>query len=351
MLLISQMLILVTGGFGFILMPLIKNLFPNVSIKWADYFIVPVIGLIVGGFQIFTKLTKEKEKEKSEFALKLSALEERVREFENKKPQIAVGFIDKSGHPTQRLQIQLNALPPIPLIDELIKKKRDELLLKKQSLKTDSYSSLEMISGLVRSPNRHYDREVEEYLDEYSKYIFKSHEYAIIKDRTHYIALVVENQGLCPANNVIIELEMPMAYKRPNIQHDPEINLFLEGEIDLCPPEEPRLLKESNDLSDYSKPSQFLKYIEMPNCSMKQQNASGPEFKDRSGVQIIEYHFNKFIPKQDESDFSPFLLWLKDFEQSTSWEIPLKIYAEELPYPLEQTLRIDFIISEPGKQL
>jgi len=344
--LIHQTLVQVTGVLGFILTAVLEIAFPGVIIKWVFYLTLLATGVIVGGYQVFAELVKEHEKETTEFAHALSELESKFRELESRQPRILVGFQNETGHLVQRLQLQLNPLPPKPSVDEEVKQKRDKLLARKQNIKPIHRPSDASIFEIIRKPNPKYEEEVEEYLEQYRKYLLKLHEHTIIGDRARYITLVVENQGLYPANNVTIELEMPTAYRKPSGKQELEIWYSMEDEHDLHPPEEPKLFNDFMDIGRSHLPSFALGVPAQDLNTTKPSNTSGPEFIERDGLQLIVYHIKKLIQNRPENDFASFLLWLEDIEQSISWEIPVKIYAEELHRPLEQTLWLDIEIPD-----
>ncbi len=83
---------------------------------------------------------------------------------------------------------------------------------------------------------------------------------------------------------------------------------------------------------------------EQGTSSKEPSNTDGPEINERNGVYHVVYKIEKLIQNRPETNFGSLYLWLGDLEQSTTWEIPIAIYAAELPRPLEDTVRIDFAV-------
>jgi hypothetical protein len=342
--LVHQTLVQVTGGLGFVLTAAMELLFPGVLIKWLAYLVLLLAGLIVGGYQVFAELLEEQEKERADLILAVRNLENKLNEFENRQPLIVFGFQDESGQLKQRLKIKLEKLPSEPSFDIAIEKKRSELLAKKEKALREHSSTAKGIAESLFKVNPKFDQEVEKYLVRFRKYLIHKHEQEIISDRTKWVKFVTENRGLYPANNVTIELRMPRTFSYPKEELSLKIWLSTQSdsEYKLEPPDEPELLLNTFKINipNYLPDSTLY---DVPNSIFEMvSNTRGPEIVEREGFNYATYHIKKLIQNRPETDLSSLLLWLRDISQSTTWEIDINIYAEELFHPIKQKIWIDF---------
>jgi hypothetical protein len=320
-----------------------------------------VVALVVSGYFVFVDLVEESEKKEKDHKLAIAEFESRLDELESRQPRIAVGFRDQQGHLTKSLQVQLHSLPPEPSYDALIQEKRSELLDKQRGSRSQSLqdSVAALASAALSRPNPQYQEEVEEYLVEYRAYLIRRYERKIAADRAHSLFPIVENQGHCPANSVIIELAMPEAYTTPEEHQRPDSTLSEENykklgssipfeemqemeDARICGlPKEPRptidnweLLASGvlDDRSHYPPP------VEEPS------NTDGPLHEVRDGVHYISYTVKSLIQHRPERDFEPFRLWLASIDHSTVWEISVEVFCAELHTPLENTLFLEIVM-------
>jgi hypothetical protein len=343
--LVHQTLVQVTGGLGFILTTILELALPGVIIKWVFYLILLVMGLLVGGYQVFVDMLKERRDEALKFQEEITSLQQRLHHLELKQPRIVVGWQDENQSLIQRLRLQLRPLPPKPPLDEMIKQKRDELLANKTKGRIATDSKLEITINLLFDPNPDYDKEVDEYLVEYRKYLMRRYDIAIINDRLLRIWPMVENRGTFPATSVTIELTMPPEFQLPSPFQKIDAYLVGEGEKYLpSPPDEPEMFKPIDFGQGLSLPS-FL-HPEDSRIEKRQSNTDGPEIIERNGVKTVSYRIEKLIQNRAETDFDALLMWAGDVEQTTVWRIPIKIFAAELQYPLEDAIELELVVSD-----
>ena len=85
--LIHHTLVQVTGGLGFILTAILELVFPGKIIKWIFYLIILGVGLLVGGYQVFLDIIKErKDEDYLSLQGEIKSLQQKLRELELKQP-------------------------------------------------------------------------------------------------------------------------------------------------------------------------------------------------------------------------------------------------------------------------
>ncbi len=147
--LIHQALVQVTGGLGFLLTVFMELALPGVIIKWVFYLIILVAGLVAGGYQVFVDIVKEHERGASELKDKIASLERKLQDLELRQPNVLVGIQDRNQLLVQRIQLQLQPLPPRPAIDDLVAQRRDELLAKRKRSRVIQDSGLKITLDIL----------------------------------------------------------------------------------------------------------------------------------------------------------------------------------------------------------
>ena len=326
--LLQQSWILVTGSVGFLITFLVGILAPELNIRIV-YIIIFGVALIIGGYSAFAGLFKEYEE-----------LELKFHELEEKKPNIIVGFLDQSNHLSKNLKIDLYPLPPKPDFENLANKKHKELL-------NDQPNNRDLFGiGAMRvfyQPNPNFNKEIEIYIQEYREYLVQTYEAGI--DRAYKINIVIDNKGSYPANNVSVELSMPREYKPP-LEHQSfdrkttpkeQISYFIHKPIKPEAYTNPTDVFLSMNHLDYD--------LQATTNSNQYSNLSGPNIENKDGDYQISYTAEKIIQHKPEKDFEPFWIWLGSTEETTIWEIPMKITCAELREPLTDTIFLEIRIN------
>ena len=306
------------------------------------------IGFLVSAFLVHLDTQRE-----------LRELEIRVRELEDQKPRITVGFQDETGHLTKTLRIQLRPLPPKPDLNALVEKKRECLLKKWRDRHSAPNTIASIIESVNRGPNPHYEEDVEEYLPKYRSYLIRRYEQRVANDRTRSVVPVVQNEGHYPATDVTIEFTMPEAYREPaRHQHPVPITGEIAQEFGLT--KEELLELEVQDLCELPpEPQPSVSLVPPVPYSMLRpssvdhiqevSNTSGPFHDIRDGVHYIAYSIEKLIQHRPEYGFEPFHIWLGEIEHCVTWEIPVRITSATLQEPEEDVLHVEIEIVEDAK--
>jgi len=343
--LFHKSLVQITGGLGFVCTLILEFISPGGIIKWLIYLALVIVSMLIGSYQVFTEIRKEHSKELNDLTQDINTLNEKIRELEEKRPRVNVRFVNENGKPTQRLKIHLTPLPPMVDLENKIKEKRNELIAKKNPSPIELDTKLKITIAGLDKLNPDYDREVDEYLINYRQYLIEKYECSIADDRLRRIEITVENKGLYPATDVTIEMSMPREFKAPS-----ETILLSKkfSEIDQSyfpsPPKEPSLYFKPTDLGfaaltipSYPSQNHLIQ-------NDRSQNTSGPTISFSDETNVISYKAKKLIQNLPEQEFDSVQTWLGGVELSTTWEIPVKIYAAELPSPVTDTLWIDLIV-------
>lgn len=324
-----QTWLLATGGIGFLVTLIAEIFFPN-SFVLIIYLAIFFLGLLVGGYRVFVELLHVYE-----------ALEKELHTLENRKPEIKVGFLDKAGQLTTRLELWLNQIPGYPDFDALVEEKRIELVENRPSTRTTS-----LIAGSIglSYPNPNYDQELEKYFQEYREFLVKTYECNI--DRAITLQVVIENNGKYPANNVSVEFAMPVEFREPLEHHCFDRATFDKEDLDLYvwPPNEPEPYIDRRismtRLPIHRDLASVIQHFD------KQSDLIGPVIDNKDGRYFIEYSVKKLIQHHPEDEFDPLWLWLGDIKENTIWEIPVKITSADLREPDNDVLYIVMKIRE-----
>ena len=323
---------LATGGIGFLVASVTGLFFPNLK-EPIIYAAIFSLAIIVGSYGAFADLYQE-----------FVELKECLEQAESKRPDIKVSFRDKSQRIVPGLQVTLRPLSPRLNFEQLVAIKRQELERNYQEARLLPLGKL----------NPRYHEEIEEFLVKYREYLEKKHRYSLAEDRMRKIFPIVVNQGNTVANNVIVEITLPPNYRPPTSRERAEFLLSQEyPEYAPLPPKEPKPVQNVFDdtVSVLRGLLSFRTYSPLAHLSPAQQtNTSDPQFEERDGFFVIVYHIKRLVPHHQEREFKPFLLWLPDLAKSTAWQLPVRIYAEELSYPQQANLRIDLKVIEGSSQ-
>jgi hypothetical protein len=331
--LLHQTGIVITGIFGFLIAFITDVFYPSVNAR-IIYIVVFIGAVIIGSYNVFKDLLEEHK-----------VLQIRIRELEEKKPNIIVGFLDQSNHLSKNLKIDLYPLPPEPDFENLVNKKHKELL-------NNGPDNRDLVGlgamSVFYQPNPNYNKEVEIYIQEYREYLIQNYEAGV--DRAYKINIVIDNKGSYPANNVSVELSMPKAYKPP-LEHQSfdrkttlkeQINYFIHMPIKPEAYTNPTDVFLSMNRLDYD--------LQATTNSNQYSNLSGPNIENKDGDCQISYTAQKIIQHKPEKDFEPFWIWLGSIEQSTIWEIPIKVTCAELREPLTDILFLDIRINRQAEE-
>ena len=309
-----------------------------------------VIGFIVSAYLV----QREDQKE-------IAKLSERITELENRQPILEVGFLDKRNDLDKNLQIHLSKISDPPNYEELLIRKRRELLAKMEKYLVDDkrfeenpFLKMSLSSFLGQKINPNYASDIEKFLEnEYRQYLVHLCELETIKNRAIFITPIIKNIGGHPATEVTIEFMMPESYQEPTEEQYLDSRLHYHGylgpsEYAPPPPKEPGVTVKPLD--------HILTEISIPNLSIpiptsqqvfEPSNTAGPNHQVKNGRDIITYSVKRLVQQRSEDNFEPFLLWLEGLNESTPWEIGVNIYcAEFINSPKTDTLYIDFIVDQ-----
>jgi hypothetical protein len=88
----------ITGIFGFLIAFIAEVFYPSLNAR-IIYIVVFIGAVIIANFNVFKDLLKE-----------YKILESKIRELEDNKPNIAVGFRDSKGHLNKSLELNISSV-------------------------------------------------------------------------------------------------------------------------------------------------------------------------------------------------------------------------------------------------
>ena len=326
--LLHQTGVVITGIFGFLIAFATDVFYPNLNAR-IIYIVVFVGAVIIGSYNVFKDLLEEHK-----------VLQTKIRELEEKKPNIIVGFLDQTNHLTKNLKIDLYPLPSKPDFEDLANKKHKELLNNEPGNR--DLLGLGAMSVFYQ-PNPNFNKEVEIYIQEYREYLVQIYEAGI--DRAYKINLVIDNKGSYPANNVSVELSMPREYEPP-LEHqsfDRKTTPIEQISYFIHKPIKPEAY--TNPTNVFLSMNHFDPDLQATTNSNQYSNLNEPIIENKDEGYQISYTVEKIIQHKPEKDFEPFWIWLGNIEESTIWEIPIKITCAELREPLTDTIFLEIRIN------
>jgi hypothetical protein len=188
------------------------------------------------------------------------------------------------------------------------------------------------------NPNPDYQAEIEEYVPKYRKYLVEKYEARLA--RAFLVKPVIVNSGTTTASSVLLELEMPPAYSRPESHQTAVLDGIDEEYADIVArkPLEPEPYKRylSDSIPFHSSLFSDRDSIPLP------PDPNEPEVIHRDSQWYVTYHVDRLIPKRTHSDLNPFPIWAGALAPSARWPITARIFCAELPSPIEATLQIEF---------
>lgn len=308
---------LVTGIIGFAVLGVIDLFLPTIDLKIA-YILILAVSLIIANYLVYLDMSKENKD-----------LRQKVDDLECKKPIIDVWFPNNDVKKPLVKTLTLHTLPPMPDYDAKVEEKKNELLIKGHNENT-----LSKYVVRIQTKNANYFNEVENYLEQYRKYIEQLYECTC--DRAYAVSVAVENSGNIPANSLTLDFLMPEGFVIPEPQHryDREKASFQEIAYHVFQPKEP---KPFLSLSDFSIPLIEPRAL-LDDFSIASRS---PDYVQKAdGVHII-YNIEKLIQHNPFDNLEAFWVWLGEIENEQTWEILIKITSAELSQPVERRLYIE----------
>lgn len=276
---------------------------------------------------------------------KVKQLEQQVREFNSRTPNLSLAF----GEGTQYATIKLPH--PVSLGQSEIEEKIIEIKNKFPKIKNEGVHDnaplpqvkIEKSSVIEAFLNMNiisqeeverYNKEVDEYINAYSQFMISNVEFKNLKRRTFKLDIALVNKGTAPAEDIDIHLHFPDGFQ-----------LLEEDELPnppnpSDPPVEPMTVMQRLDNSmkfSYMLPSSI--YFDQPVISPRlPQNVSSPNIK-RVNSYDVDIHVQK-IKHNLPVDFAPLFIVFDNFESANSFSVEYRILAANIPHEVTGNLHI-----------
>ena len=313
--------VLITGLVGFLVGLIIDIWIPDLD-SIISYLTIFVISFVFASYLTFRDLYLDY----------FSLFQEKIK-AEQSKPIVEFGFINNKNDICKELNISLGKNPPKPNIDELIDKKRQELLINS----TESYGPVYLFL------NDNYLHEIEPYLDRYRNFLENRYECEI--DKAFLIHFSTHNPGVIPATDINIEIKMPKQYHIPDRHQRFDRRTISDDEITyyLHEPKEPSPTIDSL----FHLPNYSIPYFDNHNdIVLEQSNIQVPYFDEIEGNIYITYKIKKMVQHTNYNKLDPIWIWLGDIDHSEVWQLETKITCSEIPNEINTILLIDIKYDE-----
>jgi hypothetical protein len=305
------------GSAAFTIFGIIANrIWPN-PLPWPVYLVFLMIGVIIAGYQVFSDISKE-----------ITKLTKHIRELEDTTPHITIGF-DQQGKLVDSAIIEFN-IPVEPNYDEEVKKNEKRLLATFNQQSTSVNHTFLFASGI--RPNPDYTRDVGIYLDKYRDYLKRLYEYNLTKQRVIQIHLVAENTGMTAADNVTIEIRLPMGWEFATGEQ-----VLLSELSEPAPPDEPQVQLSFMNLILGNSMVHSFPWLATKGATIPK--IKGPTHNAKDGT-VVKYEIIQLVPNLLETEFKPFAIWLGEIQRDEVIQINVKVYAAQLPKPKEQVITL-----------
>lgn len=314
--------------------PLVRSIIDQ-GTPWPFTVVFLTIGLLISAYLVHREDRK-----------RIQNLQKELDRQSSLGPEIDVSLLFEGQDPGSEIEVPLLPKPTKQDFDELVEKKRTQLLSqRKPPPRLDNpfqeFGRLAEVASIaaMREPNPDYEEEVEEYLRKYRRHLEIKHDLRV--DRAYSLSPYVINLGNQSATSVSVELTMPEEYDKPAPhqeikRRDLEENLLYAYSI---PPREPKRYRSKFDLMNQAA---FMS----PDPEAFQEAPSdifGPDFDRSNDTWRIIYDVGGLVPKRPVKDLDPFWIWAYDVEPGDEWVIVSRAYAEELSDPQSGYLTLKFV--------
>jgi len=326
---------------------IIANLIGEFQIPRGIFIGLLVTGLVAGSYQVFVNIKEESQdaiREREEENLRL---QEKIREYEDRKPFIVVGF-NVNGNISQQLEITLMPIPEEPDYETLVANERRQLLAPKEDPESPSdilkaLGTLASLAGGLR--NNNYEEDVEKYLKAYQYYLKLEYKYGIVKDRLRLFYPMAVNQGRYATESVTFEIIFSESCSATSSE-----DLF---EDYYTYQEEPEKPKRPEKYIDFPRHLPAYPIFTPGDISLPQDlglarndKTTGPEFLTKNPTVQVKYSIERLIPNLPELNLDGFPIWLGKIEKDELIELPVLIYSADLSEPMKDSLIINVRIED-----
>lgn len=339
---------------GFILLPIFHIVVPT----WI-YIVIFVLCFLGANYGVYRDLLTEWQAHTEEYDQVLAAQRETIQEIENRRPKLRVGFAVGDDLVSEaRLHVQ--PIPPEQNLDALVTLEEAELRRAfaeygaalpgpAGSQFNDVLRSISATADLIMKPRKSaelYEDECASYLRRYRGYLMYSRTHALFKARFRQPRLVLENVGTTPATHIVVVLKFPSALRFPD---DDELRWLEMDEV--APderPERPEVFQDiQTSLLGGAMPWGGLANLispDVPVLDFSQPSARGPFISNKGGHTEVTLEIDRLEHgfRGDGFDSVGFFVPVNLPDQRIT--LPYKIYASELPLPIEGHLVL--VISE-----
>ena len=291
---------------------------------------------------------------------KISQLRREIKDNSVKSlnlPNIIVGLSDENGLLSQKITLHIKPLPEKPDIEELIKQKRIKLEGKLQALQLEEKSMKmddlkvplnipnlknPLIPNMINFLSEGYPQKIDAYLSEYKIYLNNLYSHAIIVDRYKELLPIVENRSSSPAS--LVKLELSVQDGLPYPPNDKQIiKLTWKDGFSGKEPKEPEPFDIQRSIDfPWSRLGNELVTSISPIDREKEKTG---HIEKQEGKSVYKYEIKDLIPFHLEAIKPIIAIWLESITQSTTFNIPVKIYAKELQ-PVEENIELDIILEK-----
>jgi hypothetical protein len=268
-------------------------------------------------------------------------------------PNIELGVYDENNLLSQKKTFYLKLLSTKPDIENLVDKKRKELLKNAKSPRDISQMALgksvsSMLMKQMQSVINGYPDRVEKYLTKYRTYQNDLYVMSILDDRYKRVKIIFEVRDERPASNVTVKLfipnEFPFPYKyveKLSSMKDFWQSNDLGENYEIEPPEEP-------DIYFLPQPRSIGTFMQSDYYSSRSEKITTGDLEvaTEHGKKVVIYEFGNVLQNLPNKDFPAIPIWLGDIQQTTKWNLDYEIYANELPQPIKGSIEIVAVLEE-----
>jgi hypothetical protein len=307
------------------------------------YPIVLGVSLVAGGYSAYVAKVKECEDEERRLRKEVEALQRRLNDHENRKPDLRIWML-RDDIPERELEVSLKLRPPRPSVPELVGEERTRQLGRLEEYKSQLQASPSL--GLEWGPqglflagaNPRFPQDLEEYLGDFAAYLDKRYRHSIRGDRFERLTPLIENIGSSAASDIEIEFVLS-APIRPATSEE-VIWYELNKKSPPSPPKEPSL--QDTRVQDLLERMPDLSWQDLshPLPPGTPSNAEGPEYREVGGDWLITYKVHRLIQNRREDGLESLDVWLGEIEKSGIYRLRASIYCAELPEPNQEIISL-----------
>ncbi len=312
------------------------------------YVAIFALVFMYANYSLYCDGQKEIVEIKERYQRKLTELQEKIAELQDRWPRLELLFPTDQGC-TRHQIIHVLDPPQRPDLNELVRREAEQIQLASQETEESNIpASLARIHDVMRQAllqrrksAEEYEEECDAYLERYRQYLVDMYNYELYVARFRSVRFAIQNSGKVPAENIVLIIHFPDAFYFRSLEE----RLLERPEERPKPPKRPMLFEPLFNIPAYLSqlsPS-TLSGLMPPVVDIGPSNVRGPFIKPENSTEV-NYEVGKVLHNFIEVGLEEVQFFLTDEAIGHSWELKYSIHAANLPEPAEGSLFLEVML-------